>query len=77
MPQCARCKERVGADVRNCPHCGYDASERGRKRARAVWWIGVLFCLTIVGAVVGIPIILIANFMSGKADARTVGEPAA
>jgi hypothetical protein len=42
-----------------------------------VWWIGVLFCLTIVGAVVGIPIILIANFMSGKADARTVGEPAA
>lgn len=55
---CEECRAEISADASTCPHCGHDGrTSSGIVAVCAVLFGGVL-TMTIIGAVVGVPMIL-------------------
>ena len=58
----------------SCQHCGKPMKKTATSTATMTktglsmmfFGIGILFCLTIVGAIVGLPMILVAGLLLGK-----------
>lgn len=66
---CQKCASPIPTEAVRCPECGYEPSSEG---ARARFWgmlIGALLTATVIGAVVGIPLFLLAWL--GKRSAAT------
>lgn len=70
---CLRCAEPVEEDASACPHCDYAPGERGRTVRIAALFVAALLCLTVVGAVVGIPLAALVLYMEVRAQDMTPG----
>lgn len=64
MPQCKRCASEVDESAYACQSCGYEPRNRGHLTAAKL--IGALLCMTIVGAVVGLPLMILAEWLKQK-----------
>lgn len=74
---CQRCQREILATARSCPECNYKPAARGRTARRIVYLVGVVLTITVIGAVLGIPILLIAYYHGRKARRRkpTIDSP--
>lgn len=55
---CEQCRADIDAAASVCPHCGYDPASRIEREAGKRILAGTLLCLTVVGGVVGIPLLI-------------------
>jgi hypothetical protein len=65
---CQKCASTISTEATRCPECGYEPSAQG---ARARWWLiflGALLTMTVVGAVIGIPMIVL-GWLGNRATA--------
>lgn len=53
---CSECREEVAPGVKRCPNCGYHPSKEGYWTLAVIQIIGLLFTVTVIGAIVGVPI---------------------
>jgi hypothetical protein len=74
---CERCREQVAPDATVCPHCGYDPGAELNSRARWCWGIGALLCLTVIGGVIGVPLVIWGFVLAGRIDDATPAVEAA
>lgn len=78
MPEfvCSECREPVKSDAKNCPHCGYSPGSSGKWGRGIAQIVGLLFTLTGIGAIIGLPIQYAAYKRSKRARNATVGVEA-
>lgn len=68
---CKKCTEEISTEAKRCPECGYEPSSHGR------WWrqggmlIGFILTITLVGAIVGIPLMILSWYGNKQADRWT------
>lgn len=55
---CEECRGEVDEQASTCPHCGHDPSSKIQSQARWRLGVGTLLCLTVVGAIIGIPLVI-------------------
>lgn len=53
---CRECREEVAPEASRCPHCNYEATRDGYWTAVVVQIIGLLLTVTVIGAIVGLPL---------------------
>jgi len=73
---CLKCQTEISALAEKCPQCGYEPSDKGELAGQVMIVFGVIACLTFVGAIIGIPLILTGAYMikhkeSGKRPTNT------
>ena len=73
---CSECREPVKEDAKSCPHCGYSPGSEGKWGRGVAQIIGLILTLTVIGAIIGIPIQYLAYKSSKRARNATVGVPA-
>lgn len=54
---CAECRAPIDPAATVCPHCGYDPAGKIRREAAARILVGTILCLTIIGGVIGLPLL--------------------
>lgn len=57
---CLKCRSEISVEAERCPECSYEPNAEG---SRGRWWfktIGALLTMTVIGAVIGIPMLMIA-----------------
>ena len=55
---CEECRDEVDEQANTCPHCSHDPGSKMRSQARWRLGVGMLLCLTVVGAIIGIPLVI-------------------
>lgn len=55
---CMKCDTAVSESASVCPHCGYDPGSTMSNQANWRLGIGALLCFTIIGGVIGIPLVI-------------------
>jgi len=73
---CLKCRSEISTEAERCPECGYDPSAQDN-RGRWLIPIGALLTMTVVGAIIGIPMILL-GWLGKRAAAGqkpTTAEP--
>jgi len=73
---CLKCQTEISALAEKCPQCGYEPSNEGELVGQVMIVFGVIACLTFIGALVGIPLIIAGAYMikhteSGKRPTNT------
>jgi hypothetical protein len=68
---CQKCDSPISTDAARCPACGYEPGAEIRKQARWRWGIGALCCLTIIGGIIGIPLVISGFLHHRKAKSAT------
>jgi len=73
---CLKCQTEISALAEKCPQCGYEPSDEGVLIGQVMIVFGVIACLTFVGALVGIPLIIAGAYTikhkeSGKRPTNT------
>jgi len=71
MGQCYQCKSEINAQANVCPECGFDPQKVGRTSRTALRVLGYLFTFTIIGSVIGIPLLISAHIQDKQAKNRT------
>jgi len=67
---CQKCQSEIPVEATRCPECGYEPSTEG---ARARWWgmfIGAILTMTGIGAIIGIPLFLMAYYGKKTVEGR-------
>ena len=67
---CRRCQTAIPVDARRCPQCGYEPASEGSAGRTVLLVLGALLTLSVVGAVLGIPLMAYAFYARRKAQAR-------
>lgn len=65
---CEECRGEVDEQASTCPHCGYDPGAEIRSQANWRLGVGALLCFTIIGGVIGIPLVISGLRHKGKAS---------
>ena len=55
--ECARCSEQAELDTQKCPRCGYRPQKTMQVVGAIAMIIGLVISATIIGAIVGIPLV--------------------
>lgn len=78
MPETAPCKEcraDIEVNAQACPECGYNPGRRGKLSGIGLMIVGLLLSLTIIGAIVGIPLLIVgALSVFGSGDVTATGR---
>ena len=75
---CEQCRADIDPEASVCPHCGYDPAGDIESEATKRLIVGLVLTLTLVGAVIGIPLMYSAVRHNRRAeDARPAIEIAA
>jgi hypothetical protein len=61
-------------NVERCPHCGYQPAKEGRAGRFLIWLVAILLCLTGVGVVIGLPLLLYYERLESDAKERTISH---
>jgi hypothetical protein len=67
---CQKCKSEISTEADRCPECGYEPAAKG---GTTRWWmmfLGGLLTMTVIGAIIGIPMILVGYYATRKARGR-------
>ena len=70
--QCAQCKEEVNDGATKCPHCEYKPGDSMVLVGGVAIAIGILISLTLVGAIVGVPMAAFGLYRLYKGSNLTV-----
>jgi hypothetical protein len=62
---CDQCRASIDAKAVVCPHCGYNPAGQIEREAGKRILLGTLLCLTVIGGVIGIPLI-VSGYLHGK-----------
>lgn len=54
---CEECREEIGEEASTCPHCGHVGKQGKGILGVVLIILGLLFCVTIIGAIVGLPMV--------------------
>lgn len=73
--QCSECMEPVESDATTCSNCGFSPANEGALARRLCSGIGYLLTATIVGAPVGIPMILLSYLVGKSKENQTPANP--
>lgn len=74
MVVCAKCQEQIKEEATTCPHCGYAPGEDLKERGNKLLGWGFLATVTVIGAIVGIPMILGGLWNRRKAKSMTPAD---
>lgn len=70
LGMCRRCRSEIAAAATRCPECGYEPAGEGSAGRTLLLVVGALLTVTVVGAIVGVPMMLYAFYARSKARAR-------
>ncbi|MFC7202855.1 hypothetical protein ACFQJC_04960 [Haloferax namakaokahaiae] len=56
---CEKCREPIREDAVKCPNCSYEPEKTHRRKSKWYIGIGALISLTFVGAIIGLPLMLV------------------
>jgi uncharacterized paraquat-inducible protein A len=68
---CAECRESLAEDADRCPNCGYHPHAELRNKAKWNAIIGTVLSITVIGLVIGVPMVLYAWYLLYKAHNAT------
>ena len=54
---CEECREEISPEASTCPHCGHEGAEASKALAVFGFLIGGVLTVTILGAIIGLPIL--------------------
>lgn len=54
---CEECRAEIDPEASTCPHCGHEGAEASKAPAVFGFLIGGVLTMTVLGAIVGLPII--------------------
>lgn len=57
--RCERCDEQIPTTAQKCPKCGNHPAKSAKWSGVAIMVAGVILSLTVVGAVIGIPLFIV------------------
>jgi predicted amidophosphoribosyltransferase len=66
---CAECREEIDREATTCPHCGHEGAEVSAAYGVAQFLVGGVLTATIIGAIIGIPLM-----RRGMRRAKRAGE---
>lgn len=72
--ECKKCKSEISTEAIACPECGYEPRNQGFYSRTAMAIIGIIVSLTGVGAIIGIPLIVIAVYAHTKNQSKRPTE---
>ena len=73
MPlQCSDCQEEVNEGAQTCPHCGWCPKYEKRKAGYLLIGGGIVATVTLIGSVIGVPMIVYGIMQFHKAQELTV-----
>lgn len=67
---CQKCHTGIPADAIGCPQCGYEPSAQGKTLRSILYIVGGLLTISVIGAVIGIPMVLLAYLSEQKVKDR-------
>lgn len=67
---CRKCRSEISTEALACPQCGYEPRTQGQTARNIGVLISFLLCLTLVGAIVGGPLLLLIIYAEYKVKAR-------
>ena len=70
--QCAQCEQKVDDGTTKCPHCEYTPHSKMVFNGIAMIVVGTLLTLTVLGAVFGIPLVVIGLYRMYESSNVTV-----
>jgi RNA polymerase subunit RPABC4/transcription elongation factor Spt4 len=70
MGTCYQCKSEINEQAKVCPECGFNPVKVGRTSRTALRWLGYLCTFTIIGSVIGIPLLISAHIQDKQAKKR-------
>lgn len=78
MGRCKNCQTEIDDNANECAYCGYDPRANGQVARALFVFVGALLTMTIVGAVIGIPMIAVAVYGHNKSKGLkpTTHDPA-
>lgn len=65
---CEQCRADIDPEASVCPHCGYDPAADIQSQAKWRWGVGALLCFTVVGGIIGVPLVISGFLHARKAD---------
>jgi len=69
---CEKCDSEVSTNAERCPNCGYAPQAKGRTVRKLFFVFGMLLTLSVIGAPVGIPMLLLYWFADRQVSGKTV-----
>ena len=63
---CEECFSEISIEAQRCPECGYSPVDDGKLGRKVFTFVGILLSATILGAVIGLPMILISWYVGKK-----------
>lgn len=71
--QCEECGETIDTQLKVCPECGYNAPRTRAKKGVMIAFSGSLMSLTLIGGLLGVPLLLIGiwNVFKSRNTAAT------
>jgi hypothetical protein len=70
---CPQCKEEVKHEAHKCPHCDYHAGEKDGKIGVIIALAGAVLSLTLIGSILGIPLVIYGLYKALKSNRKTMG----
>lgn len=67
---CLKCQNEIGEGAVVCPECGYEPRSEGKVLRQLFYVIGGILTATLVGAVIGIPMIGLAYYSGKQVEGR-------
>jgi len=67
---CVECHRHIPTGAVRCPECGYSPIDKGSTGRTLFKIVGASLCATVVGAVLGVPMILLAQYIEKAKERR-------
>lgn len=67
---CLKCRSEIDTEASRCPECGYEPSARKARGRKWMIGLGGILTATVIGSVIGIPMILIGWWAGRRAAKR-------
>ena len=71
---CKKCQSEISAEAIACPECGYEPRNQGFYSRTVMAIVGIILSLTVIGAVVGVPLIIISVYAHWKNQSKRPTE---
>lgn len=74
---CLKCRTETAGDAIRCPECEYEPRQIGANARTAIGLVGAGLTMTVIGAVIGLPMLAAAHYNGYMAENRrpTTHEP--